>query len=171
MSSSSSSARLLALRRLFLFLEGRAGGLLADLASSPSRLPRPRRLLGGRALRQHRVKIEDFAQLHRAVVEGVRPFDDRVEGDRAFAQAPDHDVAAGLDALGDGDFAFAAEQFDRAHLAQVHAHRVVGAVDGSFLVATAGRGPPSSSGSTSSSGSASFRLAVVVVAPRRSRRR
>jgi hypothetical protein len=39
-------------------------------------------------------------------------------------------VAAGLDALGDGDFAFAAEQFHRAHFAQVHAHRIVGALDG-----------------------------------------
>jgi hypothetical protein len=35
---------------------------------------------------------------------------------------------AGLDALGDGDFAFAAEQFDGAHFAQIHAHRIVGTV-------------------------------------------
>jgi hypothetical protein len=34
-----------------------------------------------------------------------------------------------LDALGDGDFAFAREQLHRAHLAHVHAHRVGGAAD------------------------------------------
>src|SRR3546814_3101808 len=34
------------------------------------------------------------------------------------------------DALGDGDLALAGEQFDGAHLAQIHADRVVGAVDG-----------------------------------------
>ena len=116
---------------LFLFLDGRAGILLADLvvgilaAFGVGGVD----LLGGRALRQHRLEIEDLAQLHDAVVEVVRPVDDRVEGDRAFAQAPDHRVAAGLDALGDGDLALAAEQFDRAHLAQVHADRIVGAVD------------------------------------------
>jgi hypothetical protein len=35
----------------------------------------------------------------------------------------------GLDPLGDGDLALARQQFHRAHLAQVHAHRVVGAVE------------------------------------------
>src|SRR6185312_9579999 len=39
----------------------------------------------------------------------------------------------GLDALGDGDLALAAEQLHRAHLAQVHAYRIVGAVVGAFL--------------------------------------
>jgi hypothetical protein len=47
-----------------------------------------------------------------------------------LSQRPgDHRVAAGLDALGDGDLALARQQLDRAHLAQVHAHRIVGAVD------------------------------------------
>ncbi len=97
-------------------------------------------LLGGRALRQHRLEVEDLAQLHPALVERVRPVDDGVEGDRAFAQAPDHRVAAGLDALGDGDLALAGEQFHRAHLAQVHAHRIVGAVDGFLLGRRSGAG-------------------------------
>jgi hypothetical protein len=35
-----------------------------------------------------------------------------------------HLVQAFLDALGDGDLAFAGQQLDRAHLAHVHAHRV-----------------------------------------------
>ena len=100
--------------------------LISPSASSPSSAAVI--CSGGRALGQHRLEVEDFAQLHAAVVERVGPVDDRVEGDRAFAQAPDHDVAAGLDALGDGDLALAAEQFDRAHLAQVHADRIVGAV-------------------------------------------
>ena len=57
-----------------------------------------------------------------------------MEGDRAFAQPQDHRVAAGFDALGDGDLALAAEQLDRAHLAQVHPHRIVGALGGFLLL-------------------------------------
>src|SRR5690606_39890884 len=38
-----------------------------------------------------------------------------------------HLVQAFLDALGDGDLAFAGQELDRAHLAHVHAHRVGGA--------------------------------------------
>ena len=60
----------------------------------------------------------------------VAPHHDGFEGQGAFAQAADHGVAAGLDALGDGDLALARQQLDRAHLAQVHAHRIVGAVVG-----------------------------------------
>ncbi len=57
-----------------------------------------------------------------------------MEGDRALAQAHDHHVTAGLDALGDGDLAFAAEQLDSAHFAQIHAHGVIrAAFAGSFL--------------------------------------
>jgi hypothetical protein len=63
-----------------------------------------------------------------AFVQLVAPDDDRLEGQRALAQAGDHRLAAGLDALGDGDFALARQQLHRAHLAQVHAHRIVGAV-------------------------------------------
>jgi hypothetical protein len=36
----------------------------------------------------------------------------------------DHELPA-LDALGDGDFAFACQQRHRAHLSQVHAHGIV----------------------------------------------
>jgi hypothetical protein len=57
-----------------------------------------------------------------------------VEGDRALAQAPDHRVAAGLDALGDGDLALAGEQFDRTHLAKIHADGIVGAIDRLLLL-------------------------------------
>ena len=87
----------------------------------------------GGVLGKHGFKIHDFAQLHRAFVERVGPFDDRVKGDRAFAQPQDHRIAARFDALGDRDFAFAAEQFHRAHFAQVHADGIIGAVDRFFL--------------------------------------
>ncbi len=61
------------------------------------------------------------------------------KGERGFAEARDHGLAAGLDALGDGDFALARQQLDRAHLAEVHAHRIVGAV-GRFLGGLGGDG-------------------------------
>ncbi len=75
-----------------------------------------------------RLQVDDVAQEHFSFVEFVAPDDDRLEGQRALAQARDHRLAAGLDALGDRDFALAREQFDRAHFAQIHAHRVVGAL-------------------------------------------
>ncbi len=53
--------------------------------------------------------------------------------ERAFAEARDHRLAAGLDALGDGDLALARQQLHRAHLAQIHAHRIVGALGGNGL--------------------------------------
>ena len=53
----------------------------------------------------------------------------RANGQRVLADAADHHVAAGFDALGDRDLALARQQLDRAHLAQIHAHGVVGAAD------------------------------------------
>ena len=73
-------------------------------------------------------EIDDVAQQNLAFVELVAPDDDGLEGQRAFAQPGDHRLAAGLDALGDGDLALARQQLDRAHLAQVHAHGIVGAL-------------------------------------------
>ena len=58
-------------------------------------------------------------------------------GQGAFANAADHLVASGLDALGEFDLALARQQLDRAHLAEIHAHRVVGALG--HLLARAGR--------------------------------
>ena len=91
-----------------------------------------RRLLGlGAGI--GRFEIDDLAQQDLRFVELVAPDDDGLEGQRAFAQARDHRLAAGLDALGDGDFALARQKLDRAHLAQIHAHRIVGAVGRLFL--------------------------------------
>src|SRR5262249_62164843 len=56
------------------------------------------------------------------------PDDNGLERQRARAQPRDHGLAAGLDALGNRDLAFAREQLDRAHLAQVHPDRIVGAL-------------------------------------------
>src|ERR1700722_12646946 len=86
-----------------------------------------RHLLGVGA-RIGRFEIDDVAQEDFAFVQFVAPDDDGLEGQRAFAQACDHRLAAGLDALGDGDFALAREQLHRAHFAQIHADRIVGAL-------------------------------------------
>ena len=75
-----------------------------------------------------RFEIDDVAEEDLAFVELVAPDDDGLEGQRALAQPGDHRLAAGLDALGDGDLALARQQLDRAHLAQIHAHRIVGAL-------------------------------------------
>ena len=75
-----------------------------------------------------RFEIDDVAQEHLSFFEFITPDDDGLEGERAFAQACDHRLAAGLDALGDRDLALAREQLHRAHLAQIHAHGIVGAL-------------------------------------------
>ena len=76
------------------------------------------------------LKIDDFAQQNLVLDQFVAPDDDGLEGQRAFAQPGDHRLAARFDALGDGDFALARQQLDRAHFAQIHAHGIVGAVGG-----------------------------------------
>ena len=55
-----------------------------------------------------RLEVDDVAEENLAGVELVAPDDDRLEGERRFAEARDHGLAAGLDALGDGDLALAA---------------------------------------------------------------
>ena len=76
-----------------------------------------------------------------------------------LAEARDHRLAAGLDALGDGDLALARQELDRAHLAQVHADRIVGAVGRlaalAALLGDGGAGRPSISSRPSDSSSAS----------------
>src|SRR6266540_2898320 len=57
-----------------------------------------------------RFEIDDVAQEDLALVELGAPNDDGLEGERALAQAGDHRLAAGLDALGDRDLALAREQ-------------------------------------------------------------
>ena len=81
-----------------------------------------------------RFEIDDVAKEDLSFVQFVAPDDDGLEGQRAFAEARDHRLAAGLDALGNRDFAFARQQFDGAHLAQIHAHGIVGALAGLGLL-------------------------------------
>ena len=120
-SSSSSSPSALGLRR-----RSAAAGLAGRRARLCGSDDGVQAAVGG-------VQVDDFAQQDAAVGQFLAPDHDGFEGQGAFAQTADHGVAAGLDALGDGDFALAAQQLDRAHLAQVHAHRVVGAVIGGSL--------------------------------------
>src|SRR5262249_38754627 len=75
-----------------------------------------------------RIEIDDVAQVDLALVELVAPDDDGLERQRTLAQARDHRLAAGLDALGDRDLAFAREQIHRAHFTKIDAHGVVGAL-------------------------------------------
>jgi hypothetical protein len=75
-----------------------------------------------------RLQIDDVAQEDLALDELVAPDDDRLEGQRALAEARDHRLAAGLDPLGDRDLALTGQELHRAHLAQVHPHGIVGAV-------------------------------------------
>ena len=75
-----------------------------------------------------RFQVDDVAQEDLALVELVAPDDDGLEGERALAQAGDHRLAAGLDALGDRDLALARKQLHRAHFAQIHAHRIIRAL-------------------------------------------
>ena len=98
-----------------------------------------RRRVGGRRgwAALGRFEVDDVAQQHAAGLQRVMPGDDCAKRQRAFAQAADHHVAAGLDALGDRDLALARQQLDGAHLAQIHAHWVVGAPE-AFLVDVAG---------------------------------
>ena len=147
-----------------LFRDRRLGLVVARGAQPGRRIDRRRRgralccCCGGkrllRARRRHvdlrrvlavgagigRFEIDDVAQQNLAVVQFVAPDDDGLEGQRAFAEPGDHRLAAGLDALGDGDFALARQQLDRAHLAQIHAHGIVGAVG---RLGGARRRPPS----------------------------
>ena len=72
-------------------------------------------------------ELVDDARVAARVLEELQDLleDDRVVGERLV----DLGLAL-LDALGDADLALAVEELDGAHLAQVHAHRVVGLLDG-----------------------------------------
>ena len=75
-----------------------------------------------------RFKVDHVAQQNVFVQQFFAPDGDRLEGQWAFAQAQDHCIAPGLDPLGNGNLALTAEQFNRSHFAQIHAHGVIGAI-------------------------------------------
>ena len=107
-----------------------------------------------------RVEIDDVAQQHLSFVEGVAPTDDRAHRQRAFTDAADHHLAAGLDALGDRDLAFARQQLDRTHLAQIHAHRIIGAAD--IVVVEIAADLASASSASAAAGSSLSSLSINV---------
>ncbi len=87
---------------------GRAGFLLGKALLGIDRFDLGRALavragIGG-------FQIDDVAQENLAVIQLIAPDDDGLEGERSFAQPGNHRLAAGLDALGDGNFALAREQ-------------------------------------------------------------
>ena len=127
---------------------GAAGGATCAGAAPPPLARRQRLAVGADGRCQHRrvhvvlgvgagvsgFEIDDVAKEDLSFVEFIAPDDDGLEGQRAFAEARDHRLAAGLDAFGDRDFAFARQQFHRAHLAQIHADGIVGALAGLGLL-------------------------------------
>ena len=72
-------------------------------------------------------ELVDDARVAAGVLEQLQ---DLLEDDRVVGEGLVDLGLALLDALGDADLALAVEQLDRAHLAQVHAHGVVGLLDG-----------------------------------------
>src|SRR3546814_6798126 len=66
------------------------------------------------------VEVDDVAQQDAALDERLAPRQQGADGQRALADAADHLLAAGLDALGDGDLALARQQFHRAHRSEEH---------------------------------------------------
>src|SRR5262249_17063172 len=75
-----------------------------------------------------RPQVDDIGQQDLGVHQLIAPNDDGLERQRTFAQARYYRLAAGLDALGDGDLALTRKQLDRAHVAQVHPHGIVRAL-------------------------------------------
>ena len=72
------------------------------------------------------VELHDFLDRAHALAQIVADGNQFLNDDGGARDgAHDHELAA-LDAFGDGDFAFARKQRNRAHFAQVHAHRIVG---------------------------------------------
>ena len=74
--------------------------------------------------------MNDFLDGSRALAEVITDGNQLLNDDGRARDGLHHDELAALDALGDGDFAFARQQRDGAHLAQVHADGVVGLFQG-----------------------------------------
>src|SRR5690606_34906157 len=68
--------------------------------------------------------VHDLVDLGGAFAHAAHVFQDFVDRGRAGRDGHDHVLEAVLDTLGDLDLAFTGEEFDRAHLAHVHAHRI-----------------------------------------------
>src|SRR5262245_3907645 len=119
----------LAFNAAFANIRGTDGGLCGGRQGRRGADGRDQRwrLLGLRPF-VGRIQVDDVAQQDLGIDQLIAPNDDGLERQRTFAQARDHRLAAGLDALGDGGLAPAREQLERAHVAQVHAHGIVRAL-------------------------------------------
>ena len=73
--------------------------------------------------------VDQFVDAHLVTGDLVGATDDLGNRCRAGGDGLDHVLEAVFDTLGDFDFAFAREQFDRAHFTHVHAYRVGGAAE------------------------------------------
>ena len=72
------------------------------------------------------VKLNDFLDGARAVAKIFADLEEFLQDERSARDGFQDEQLSALDALGDGHFAFASKQRDRAHFAQVHAHGVIG---------------------------------------------
>ena len=77
------------------------------------------------------VEGDHFLDVADAAAQVFAQRDDLANYDRRARDGLHHAYLTALDALGDLDLTLAGEQRHRAHLAQVHAHRVVGLLEGS----------------------------------------
>ena len=73
--------------------------------------------------------VDDVVDLELVALDLGGEVEDLRDRHRARRDRHDHVLEAILDPLGDFDFAFAREEFDRAHFAHVHAYRVGGAAE------------------------------------------
>ena len=71
------------------------------------------------------VELDDFLDGAGAVAQVLADLQELLQDQRRARDRFQHQQLAALDALGDGHFAFARQQRNGAHLAQVHAHGVV----------------------------------------------
>ena len=72
------------------------------------------------------VELDDFLDRAGAFAEIVANGNELLNDDGRASDGFHHDELAALDALGDGNFAFAGEQRNGAHFAEVHANGIIG---------------------------------------------
>src|SRR2546427_6254492 len=121
-------------------LRGHQLGEVLGLAIEPADLVDQLHHLVGASLLVERLVVlvrriaDDLAHAHLALPQPLADLDDLLDGDAGVEHGVEHFLLAVLDPLGDLHLALAGEQRDRAHLAQVHAHWIVGLGVGVLLL-------------------------------------